>query len=143
MEQLHAISSDVFQEDPDFYESRGVKIHMLEVTRYSCAEQRTSEVLQQIIEETTNRLNRLSQAESENEVNLFRMQGQIENEKLNTSLLEIRHHHQEAEARLAGSNEAARAEAFITGLEKKVPKLDDRLAMWQTLRKADALAVVS
>ena len=45
----------------------------------------------QIIEETTNRMNRLSQAESENEVKLFRTQGEIEQEKLNGALLSIKH----------------------------------------------------
>merc|ERR1712048_313504 len=83
MEKLHVVSSSIHKEDKGFYDSRGVTIHSLEVTRYNCAEQRTSEVLQQIIEETTNRLNRLSQAESENEVKMFKMSGQIEQEKLN------------------------------------------------------------
>merc|ERR1712014_364961 len=73
MEQLHKIASSIYDEDKDFYETRGVKIHSLEVTRYKTADSRTSEVLQQIIEETTTRLNRLSQAESENEVKMFRM----------------------------------------------------------------------
>lgn len=33
--------------------------------------------------------------------------------------------------------------AFVKGLEKDVPKLDDRLEMWRVLRKRDALAAVS
>merc|ERR1712048_120859 len=143
MEQLHTISKKVLEDDASFYECRGVKIHSLEVTKYMCAEKRTSEVLQQIIEETTNRLNRLSQAESENEVRLFKMQGQIEQEKLNGDLLSIQHEHQKSEAQVAGAAEAERVEAFITKLEAKVPKLEDRIAMWQVLRKNDALQVVS
>merc|ERR1711972_1267061 len=115
----------------------------LEVTKYACAEARTSEVLQQIIEETTNRLNRLSQAESENEVNIFRMQGQIEQEKLNGDLLEIQQKHSQAEARVAGAAEAERVSAFVSGLAEDVPKLEDRIMMWQVLRKNDALSVVS
>jgi len=143
MEELHTISETVHQGDYAFYESRGVKIFSLEVTRYKCSEQRTSEVLQQIIEETTNRLNRLSQAESENEVKIFRMQGQIEQEKLNNELLEIQHRHTHDEARVAGSAEAARAAAFMEGLAETVPKPEERMAMWQVLRKTDALSVVS
>ena len=42
-----------------------------EVTRYSCAEAKTRIILEKIIQETTNRLNRLSQAESENEAPNF------------------------------------------------------------------------
>merc|ERR1712061_898558 len=118
---------------------RGVRVHSLEVTRYQCADQSTSQVLSQIIQETTNRMNRLSQAESENEVKLFRMQGQIEQEKLNTELLEIQHQHSQAEARVAGMSEADKVSAFLGGLSDHVPKLAERIAMWQTLRKTDAL----
>ena len=87
MDSSHAIAKRVWEEDTEFYASRGVKIHSLEVTRYQCADSRTSEILEQIIQEgavglsclhyflplvhvvqeTTNRMNRLSQAESENE----------------------------------------------------------------------------
>merc|ERR1712110_1300775 len=104
------------KDDSEFYSSRGVRVHSLEVTRYQCANACTSEVLQQIIQETTNRMNRLSQAESENEVNLFRMQGQIEQEKLNTELLEIQHQHSQSEARVSGLSEADRVSAFLSGL---------------------------
>jgi len=143
MEELHRISREIFQEDAEFYSSRGVKIHSLEVTKYTCSEKRTSEVLQQIIEETTNRLNRLSQAESENEVKIFKMQGQIEQEKLNGELLEIQHEHSKQEAAVSGAAEAERVKAFVQGLAEDVPKLEDRMKMWQTLRKEDALSVVS
>jgi len=143
MEQLHIISRAVFEESPQFYLSRGVKIHALEVSKYSCAERRTSEVLQQIIEETTNRLNRLSQAESENEVKIFKMQGQIEEERLNGDLLAIQHEHAKNEAQVSGDAEAERVGAFIKRLEHDVPKLEDRISMWQVLRKTDALSVVS
>eukprot|EP00929_Paragymnodinium_shiwhaense_P055699 TRINITY_DN27899_c0_g1_i1.p1 TRINITY_DN27899_c0_g1~~TRINITY_DN27899_c0_g1_i1.p1 ORF type:complete len:647 (-),score=151.21 TRINITY_DN27899_c0_g1_i1:313-2253(-) len=143
METLHIISKSIFSKDKSFYESRGVNVQSLEVTKYFCAEKRTSEVLQQIIEETTNRLNRLSQAESENEVNLFKMQGQIEQEKLNADLLKIQHEHAASEADVSGGVEARKVAAFIKGLEKDVPKLEDRVTMWQTLRKRDALAAVA
>merc|ERR1719203_1095704 len=125
MDELHSVSRAVHEEDLAFYESRGVKIQAMEVTRYKCAEQRTSEVLQQIIEETTNRLNRLSQAESENEVNLFRVQGQIEHEKLNGDLQDIQQKHAQSEASSTGQAEAERVAAFVGALEKDVPKLED------------------
>merc|ERR1712085_76035 len=126
------VSSSIHAEDKNFYDSRGVTIHSLEVTRYNCAEKRTSEVLQQIIEETTNRLNRLSQAESENEVRIYKMQGQLEQEKLNAQLLEIQHANQKSEAAVGGEAEAERVSAFMEKLEKKVPKLEDRMTIWQT-----------
>merc|ERR1712054_659350 len=116
MDDLDSISNKVYMQDSGFYGSRGVKVHSLEVTIYKCAEESTSEVLQQIIQETTNRMSRLSQAESENEVNLFRMQGQIEQEKLNGELLEIQHKHSQDEAKSSGAAEAERVGAFISKL---------------------------
>jgi hypothetical protein len=143
MEELHLISKGIFEDDPGFYAKRGVKIHSLEVTKYACSEKRTSEVLQQIIEETTNRLNRLSKAESENEVNIYKMQGQIQEQQLNGQLLEIQQEHTKSEAAVAGVAEAERLRAFMEGIKEEVPKLEDRIAMWQTLRKKDALSVVA
>merc|ERR1711972_848428 len=143
MEQQHTIAKSVLEEDVEFYSVRGIKIHSLELTRYHCADKSTAEILEQIIQETTNRLNRLSHAESENEVNLFRTQGQIEQSKLNDGLLKIQHEQTQAEAQVAGKAEADRVAAFVNGLEKSVPNLEDRIKMWQILRKTDALSVVS
>mmetsp|Transcript_18621 Transcript_18621/g.53354 ORF Transcript_18621/g.53354 Transcript_18621/m.53354 type:complete len:704 (+) Transcript_18621:56-2167(+) len=143
MEESHLIAKKVWEEDTEFYKSRGVKIHSLEVTRYQCADQSTSEILEQIIQETTNRMNRLSQAESENEVGLFRTQGQIQQEQMNGDLLKIQHEHTTDEAKVTGCAEAARIAAFMDGLKDVVPKNEDRVAMWQVLRKTEALSVVS
>merc|ERR1712139_757409 len=89
METLHDISKHILEEDMEFYAARGIKVYSLEVTRYQCADKSTAAILEQIIQETTNRMNRLSQAESENEVNLFKISGQVEQSKLNNNLLEI------------------------------------------------------
>lgn len=143
MDTSHAIARRIYEEDTNFYDTRGVKIHSLEVTSYSCAERRTAEVLDQIIQETTNRMNRLSQAESENEVNLFRMQGQIEQEKLNGDLLKIQYQHSRDESEVSGRAEAKRIAAFMDGLKALVEKPQDRMDMWGVLRKIDALSSVA
>merc|ERR1712232_1014771 len=143
MDDLNVISNKVYTEDQTFYQSRGVKVHSLEVTGYQCAEASTSEVLQQIIAETTNRMNRLSQQESQNEVKIFEMQGQIEQEKLNGKLLEIQHEHARNESLVRGKAEAEQVAAFLHGVAEEIPKLEDRIAAWQTLRRTDALDVVS
>merc|ERR1719203_876105 len=143
MEQQHAIAKTVLEDDAEFYASRGVKIHSLELTRYQCADKSTAKILEQIIQETTNRMNRLSQAESENEVSLFRTQGQLEQAKLNKGLLEIQRENEQAEAQVAGTAEAERVTTFLQGLEKQVPNLEERIRMWQVLRKTEALSVVS
>jgi len=143
MDDLSVISTRVYEEDLGFYESRGVKVHSLEVTSYHCAEAATAKVLQQIIQETTNRMNKLSQQESENEINLFKMQGQIEQEKIKGELLGIQHEHKTKEAEVEGVAESERIKAFVKGLAEEVPSLEDRTSMWQTLRKTEALAVVA
>merc|ERR1711990_938560 len=57
MRDFNKIAETVHKEDDDFYRSRGVLIHSLEVSGYRCAESSTAQILQQIIQETTNRMN--------------------------------------------------------------------------------------
>lgn len=143
MNTLHDIAKKVFREDPDFYERRGVKVHSLEITGYQCADRSTSEILEQIIQETTNRMNRLSQQESENEVKLFKMKGQMQQEKHNEELLKIQQEHKHEEARVNGIAEAECVAAFMNELQGEVPDLEERIKTWETLRKSDALAAIS
>jgi len=57
--------------------------------------------------------------------------------------LQIQHQHQQDEAKVKGSSEADHVAAFMKGLEAQLPKLEDRLTAWQTLRKTDALGTVA
>jgi len=143
MSSVSQIAKQVYDEDQEFYTKRGIKIRSLEVTRYSCAEESTRVILEEIIQETTNRMNRLSQAESENEVNMFKMQGNIEQEKLKTQLLAIKQQHQKQKAVTKGEAESLKASAFMNGLTKVVPNVKDRLGMWDTLRRVDAISTAS
>lgn len=143
METLHDISKQILEEDIDFYATRGIKVHSLEVTRYQCADKSTAEILEQIIQETTNRMNRLSQAESENEVNLFRTSGQVEQQRVNNEVLAIQREQLRADAHATGSSESERVSTFLQGLKEDVPLLEDRIKIWQVLRKTEALSVVS
>lgn len=143
MNDLTNIANAVYKENVSFYHTRGVRVDSLEVTSYRCAEATTSAILQQIIAETTNRMNRLSQQESENEVNLFKMQGQIEQAKLNESLLKIQHQHEVDDAEVSGKAEAERVCSFIKGMNQQVPNFEERSKMWHTLRKNEALTSLS
>merc|ERR1712228_956688 len=98
MEDLHTIAAEVLAEDAAFFAARGIKVHSLEMTRYHCADKKTAEILAQIIQETTSRMNRLSQAESENEVSLFRTQGQVEQARLSNQLLQIQNEQAQKDA---------------------------------------------
>eukprot|EP00301_Raphidiophrys_heterophryoidea_P002451 c11145_g1_i1.p1 GENE.c11145_g1_i1~~c11145_g1_i1.p1 ORF type:complete len:681 (-),score=175.38 c11145_g1_i1:119-2119(-) len=143
MADFNTIARQAYSNDDDFYKSRGVKIHMLEVTGYWCPDDSTAKILQNIVQETTNRMNRLSQQESENEVKLHKMKGDIEQANLNTDLLEIKLKQMVEEARVQGTAEAERVLAFLAQLEKEVPSIATRVEVWNTLRKNDALRSIS
>ena len=68
MASFNTIVSRAAATDSAFYEERGVKLHSLEVTSYECADAKTAGVLQAIIQETTNRINRMQKQKSDNEV---------------------------------------------------------------------------
>merc|ERR1712072_1119459 len=78
MAEFNDIVKEAAAEDDTFYQDRGVQMHALEVTRYACAEAATSKVLQEIIQETTNRINRMQKQQSENDVQREKMSGDIE-----------------------------------------------------------------
>lgn len=138
MENLHELAKSVFETDAFFYEVRGIKVHSLEVTAFKCAEKSVSAVLQEIILETTNRMNRLSQAESENEVKLFKMQGEIEQARLASGLLEIQQQHLMQAAAVEGKAEAEDCAAFLKEAGASVD-LPTRIKMWKTLQRDLAL----
>merc|ERR1719408_815452 len=75
------------REDDQFYVDRGVAVHKLEVVRFQCNDKRTEDVLQEIIQETTNRINRLQQQDSKNEIQSAEMKGRIEVEKQRSALI--------------------------------------------------------
>ena len=155
-----------------------------EVTAYRCQDASTARILEQIIQETTNRMNRLSQQESENEIKMFAMSGEIEQETrraeasrgescdrrisardtrarverkvtarpacetvaivvLVLQLLKVLQTHKLMEAANEGEAEAARVRAFLAETARDVPELKQRIAIWHTLRKQDALEAVS
>ena len=143
-----------------FYVERGVKIHAVEVRSVTCKDGETQRILQEIIRETTDRLNRLQKQNSENEVKLQRLNGEIEAERLRGEL-ELQRLNSEIEteqrrgqllqsraenARLAahteGEAEAQRVRALLEGMGEALP-LAERLAVFNTLRKQEMLAGLS
>lgn len=65
----------------------GVKLYTLEVTGYECKDATQARVLQEIIQETTNRINRLQQQRSQNEVEREKLTSQLELELSRKSLV--------------------------------------------------------
>ena len=88
-------------------------------------------------------MNRLSQQESENEIKMFAMTGQIEQETRRAELLKVLQTHKLMEAKNEGEAEAERVRAFLAATAEAVPDLGERVKLWGILRKHDALAAVS
>merc|ERR1719201_1915570 len=109
MDNFNTLATEAQEADDDFYEMRGVKIHSLEVTAYRCQDASTARILEAIIQETTNRMNRLSQQESENEIKMFAMNGQIEQETRRAELLKVLQTHKLMEAKNEREGEALEA----------------------------------
>jgi hypothetical protein len=143
MSDFNNIAAKVLGDDDTFYKQRGCTIHSLEVTGYHCAEKKTADILGAIIQETTNRMNRLQKQESENEVQLFRIKGDIDEERAMGELLEIQTQNHNAKAAMEGLGEAERVKSFLNGLKDDLPNVKDRLQAWNVLRKRDALDAVA
>merc|ERR1712167_452334 len=99
----------ILESNDPFYEARGSKIHSVEVRSFECLDKKIDSVLQEIIKESTDRINRLQLVESENE-----------------------------EALIAGEAEAERVSAFIKGLNG-VCSAEQAIKIFNELRKAEVM----
>lgn len=136
------VGQAVLETDDAFYVERGVKLHAVEVRSISCKDAETQHVLQEIIRETTNRLNRLQKQESENEVKIKQLNGEIESEEMRRKLLEIQRQNVQAAAQMEGAAEAVKVRAFFEGLGDPI-SLADKVSIFNTLRKQDMLEKLS
>merc|ERR1711959_708306 len=111
-------------------------VQSMEVTRFECEDAKTAEVLQQIIQETTNRINGLQEQESENEVAAAKMTAEIKLEKQRTELIQTRASNSRLEAEVHGESDGLKlamdAATFLgPTLGKVVPQLADRLDLYK------------
>merc|ERR1711975_46468 len=139
MENFNFIVHETILESNDpFYEERGSKIHSVEVRSFECLDKKIDGVLQEIIKESTDRINRLQLVESENEVALEKMKGRIEEEKIKGQLIDVKNEHQRKEALIDGEAEAERVSAFIKGL-KDVASSQEAIAIFNEIRKQEIM----
>jgi hypothetical protein len=139
MENFNQIIHQTILESNDpFYEARGSKIHSVEVRSFECLDKKIDSVLQEIIKESTDRINRLQLVESENEVALEKMKGRIEEEKIKGQLIDVKNEHQRKEALIDGEAEAERVSAFIKGLNG-VCSAEQAIKIFNELRKAEVM----
>lgn len=136
------IREAVLEQNDPFYSERGVLLHAVEVRSIKCKDPATQNILQEIIQETTNRLNRVQKQDSENEIRLRQMRGEIDAEVLNGQLLDTRREHLRIEGLADGEAEASRVKSFFEGLGEEI-SLEDKIALFNTLRKRDILQKLS
>merc|ERR1712100_929336 len=133
MAEFNEIVKEAGAVDDAFYQDRGVKMHALEVTRYACADGATSRVLQEIIQETTNRINRMQKQQSENDVQREKMSGDIEVEKQKTALVQAQCDNDRVRAIIEGEADglkmAKSASTFLSVLSETMPNDEARLQL--------------
>jgi len=123
----------------EFSSKRGYRIHEVEVRSITCKDPNTQQILQEIIQETTNRLARLQKQDSENETMIKKIEGDIAAEKMNSELSSLKQKTRQAEALAIGQAEAMRVKAFMDGVED-VPEKGE---IFNLLRKKEILTELS
>merc|ERR1712178_42660 len=135
MSEFNDIVNKALTAEDTFYNARGVRVHALEVTRYACADGTTSAVLQEIIQETTNRINRMQKQQSDNEVQREKMAGEIEVEKQKTDLVQARCDNDRMRAIIEGEADGLRlaksASTFFSSLAETLPDEDARVELYR------------
>jgi len=129
MDSFHRQAAD------GFYQDRGVVLESMGLTGFDCADSDTAKILQEIIQETTNRMNRLTAQQSENDVKAAELTADIKLEKQRTELIRTQAENDRLKAQMNGEAtgmEMVRgAAAFIDGLNESVPSVDKRVELYQ------------
>merc|ERR1712023_49594 len=135
-------------EEDLFYRQRGVQLLSVEVLQFKCSNPDTDKTLQAIIKETADRLKKKECQKGENEVALSKLEGEIEQEKLNKELIEIKKSHLKTESRIEGEAEYHKVAAFLGGVtgqgadDVTVP-MDAAVKLYEMLRKLDSVKALS
>jgi len=137
LDRFNDIVKEAINDSSDpFYTQRGVKIHSVEVRSVSCKEESTQVILQEIIQETTNRLNRLLKQQSENEVRLNEVRGNLDIERQKGELIQIQRENALKEAEMHGECEAVRVARFFDKLAGSLSE-QEKINIFNTLKKVE------
>lgn len=137
MMSFNTLITNAFQAQASdgFYADRGVEVFSMEVTKYDCTDEETAATLQMIIEETTNRINRLQAQRSDNDVRAAKLTSDINLEIDRTVLIETQAMNARLQASRDGQAEglqyAMAATTFLDGLNISVPDLSQRVALYK------------
>merc|ERR1740121_3026271 len=120
-----------------FYDERGVELQSMEVTKFDCVDPETAAILQAIIQESTNKINKLTLQTSANEVAAAALTAEIQLARQKTELIETEAENLRIQSMKQGEAEglqlAGDANAFIAGLNQTIPDMSTRVDLY-TLR---------
>jgi len=137
MTSFNALIQQAFddQTDDDFYSQRGLKVFSMEVTKYDPTDAVTATTLQEIIEETTNRINQLQRQRSENDVKAAKLAADIELEKERTKFIQTQSMNEQLVSKREGEAQGVRlatsAASFMDSLNSSLPDVDQRLGLYK------------
>eukprot|EP01117_Protostelium_nocturnum_P012577 TRINITY_DN4629_c0_g1_i1.p1 TRINITY_DN4629_c0_g1~~TRINITY_DN4629_c0_g1_i1.p1 ORF type:complete len:265 (-),score=80.26 TRINITY_DN4629_c0_g1_i1:65-859(-) len=154
------VTKHILGSNDKFYDERGVELLNVEVMKFHCVDKDTDSILQEIIQETTERLKALEKQKSDNEVNearidgeiavekaraqleMLRIQASVEQEKANKELVVLKKQHEKEEAIIEGGAEAGKIIAFLETLGTEAPA-EVKMELYSMLRRLDAIKAVS
>merc|ERR1711879_370194 len=113
MNTFSELTSNVIDND-QYYAERGVQVHEVSVIRYECANPSDAKVLEQIIQETTKRMNELTAQNSKNDVQRASIEGEIALEEQRTKLLQIKSENDKVSAGALGEAEGLKLQRMCT-----------------------------
>lgn len=131
------ITTEAFKRDAadGFYGNRGVTVKSMDITKWECADATTHAILQQIIQESTNRVNRLQIQKGENEVAEAKLTAEIKMETQKTEFIQTQAKNKRLEARMQGEASGMTlmraAESFISGLNTTVDNVTSRVELYK------------
>jgi len=118
-----------------FYTGRGVSLGSMELTKFETSDAATKVILQKIIQESTNRVNRLQKQKGENEVKAAELAAEILLEKQKTEFIKAQSDNKRLEAKMqgeaAGMTLMRAADSFIGGLNETVENVTARVEMYK------------
>lgn len=136
---IASVNSD---KDDTFFESRGVNVIRVEVLQKRCKDPEIQKIFKQIIDEKTNRIKNIEKQEADNEIKLRELNGRIEAEKLNGTLVKIKKENERQENQADGIAEGSRIQNFIGNLGDDVP-LEKKLQIYFDIQNTKRLELLS
>jgi regulator of protease activity HflC (stomatin/prohibitin superfamily) len=141
MQSLSNVTSNAYhvQKADTFLADRGLSLEALELTSFECLEDKTSGILQEIIQATINGVKTQELQKSSNDVKQVKLLGDIAIEGQRKMLLETQAKNSKIKAQMlgeaAGVYQSSGSSIFIQGLEASIPNETARVELFRMREK--------